>query len=238
MLGRQGYSSLKSRRVRKIPFFLLPPLFCPHKSFLFTTIKMPLIEDLGTVRATGSARFYSYSNAPVPNSTTTHTTGTSRGKRAATFDRNRFTDNATRQRAVKRRVAELERENYNEQHLRLEIPRIDVTPGHSIIAASEAQGFPNRRRPAKSQTSRSGSTPATRRILASRKTLSNLLDDDPPGAQALLNLSTPPARYPLKHLCGICGFQGVYVCIRCGLRYCSLKCDSTHKETRCLKTYG
>lgn len=195
---------------------------------------MPLIEDLGSIKVTGSARYYSYTATSLPSTPSiSNSSGTSRGKRSTALDRNRFTDSATRQRAIKRRIAELERENYNEQHLRFDIPRIDIQ--------SQTGGYTsenNKRRQARSHTNRSGATPATRRILASRKTLSNLLDDDHISAQSLSNLVTKPAKYPVKHLCSICGFQGIYVCMKCGLRYCSLKCDSTHKETRCLKMYG
>jgi zinc finger HIT domain-containing protein 1 len=44
-----------------------------------------------------------------------------------------------------------------------------------------------------------------------------------------------PSRYPPRHFCAVCGDFGGYTCVTCGMRYCSVKCLQTHKETRCLK---
>ncbi|KAI9505445.1 hypothetical protein BX070DRAFT_232620 [Coemansia spiralis] len=38
-----------------------------------------------------------------------------------------------------------------------------------------------------------------------------------------------------RHFCSICGYKGLYTCVDCGVRYCSLACKSTHTDTRCLK---
>ncbi|KAJ1644297.1 hypothetical protein LPJ64_004019 [Coemansia asiatica] len=40
---------------------------------------------------------------------------------------------------------------------------------------------------------------------------------------------------PARHFCSICGYKGLYTCVDCGMRYCSLPCKSTHVDTRCLK---
>lgn len=42
-----------------------------------------------------------------------------------------------------------------------------------------------------------------------------------------------------KHLwsrkfCMVCGYLGDYTCVRCGARSCSLRCQASHQETRCL----
>lgn len=195
---------------------------------------MPSIEDLGIVRSTGSNRFYAYTNKPAPVSKSVVNSTTGRGKRAAAYGNQRTADSATRQRAIRRRLNELDRENYNESHLRYEAPRVDVIIGH-LASNGALQG---KKKTSKQQSGRSGSTPATRKILASRKTLSNLMDDDPQGARSLSDLAVQPSKYPVKNLCGICGFHGIYSCVKCGLKYCSLTCDLTHKETRCLKMYG
>lgn len=230
---------------------------------------MPLIEDLGAVKSNSSTRFYSYttvgpqnsinatssfsqtsnSSPSLSNQSLSSKTGSNQGparskRNVATTNfgiRSRQTDGATKQRAIKRRIAELERENYNEQHLRFEVPKVDYFTAPSQQGTPTAPGTTqghSKRRSSKMNVLKSGATPATRKILASRKTLANLIDDDPAGAQALSELCTGPSKYPLKHLCNICGFKGKYSCMRCGLRYCSLKCDYTHKETRCLRSYG
>jgi zinc finger HIT domain-containing protein 1 len=40
---------------------------------------------------------------------------------------------------------------------------------------------------------------------------------------------------PARKFCSVCGHQGQYSCTRCGMRYCSIKCNNHHKETRCMK---
>ncbi|CAG9321649.1 ZNHIT1 [Blepharisma stoltei] len=50
-----------------------------------------------------------------------------------------------------------------------------------------------------------------------------------------LTMSVKASDYPRRFFCTVCGFQHKYTCIRCGERYCSKKCESVHKETRCLK---
>jgi len=45
----------------------------------------------------------------------------------------------------------------------------------------------------------------------------------------------PEPKIPARHFCAICGFYSKYTCIRCGTRYCSIKCRDVHNDTRCLK---
>jgi zinc finger HIT domain-containing protein 1 len=44
-----------------------------------------------------------------------------------------------------------------------------------------------------------------------------------------------PAVRPRRWYCAVCGSLGVYRCRACGARFCSIKCNEVHKETRCLK---
>jgi hypothetical protein len=37
-----------------------------------------------------------------------------------------------------------------------------------------------------------------------------------------------------RHFCAVCGYLGDYACTRCGARSCSLRCQTSHQETRCL----
>ncbi len=50
-----------------------------------------------------------------------------------------------------------------------------------------------------------------------------------------LSVQADPSIYPARHFCSICGYPGKYSCIRCGSKYCSIKCNKTHSETRCMK---
>ncbi|KAJ8104162.1 hypothetical protein POJ06DRAFT_243764 [Lipomyces tetrasporus] len=124
----------------------------------------------------------------------------------------RQSNSAAIQRTINRRLADLERENYNEG-VKIEVPK--------------AEGARS-----------SGKTPAVRRILASKKNISNLFDEDETGTREFYSAAVEPSRYPTRHLCSVCGYWGSITCIRCGARYCSLACEDTHRETRCLKVYA
>ncbi|KAF9083697.1 Zinc finger HIT domain-containing protein 1 [Mortierella sp. GBA35] len=50
-----------------------------------------------------------------------------------------------------------------------------------------------------------------------------------------LTANMGPSRYPQRQFCSVCGWKGVYRCNRCGMRYCDLKCQRTHNDTRCMK---
>lgn len=39
----------------------------------------------------------------------------------------------------------------------------------------------------------------------------------------------------VRHFCSVCGQGAPYTCVRCGTRFCCLKCSVIHNETRCLK---
>ena len=45
----------------------------------------------------------------------------------------------------------------------------------------------------------------------------------------------PLSRLPPRNFCSVCGYTSCYKCIVCGTKYCSIKCQGTHVETRCLK---
>jgi len=44
-----------------------------------------------------------------------------------------------------------------------------------------------------------------------------------------------PSKLPERHFCSVCGYLSKYVCVTCGMRYCSLECLKTHQDTRCMK---
>ena len=50
-----------------------------------------------------------------------------------------------------------------------------------------------------------------------------------------LTVAVQPSKLPARQFCSVCGYEGIYKCTRCGSRYCSVKCNNNHKETRCLK---
>ncbi|KAK9466263.1 hypothetical protein V1512DRAFT_264234 [Lipomyces arxii] len=150
---------------------------------------MPLVEEIHTGR-TSSAVSTGRRKGPV-----------------------RTADSAAVQRAISRRLAELERENYNDT-VKIDIPN-PRSEGRSV-----------------------GKTAGVRKILTSKKVLSNMFDEDDAAAREYSAAAVGPSVYPARHLCSVCGYWGFVTCIRCGARYCSLACEDTHRETRCLKVYA
>ena len=61
-----------------------------------------------------------------------------------------------------------------------------------------------------------------------------MLPEDGP-IPGYLAATVPESRYPPRKLCAVCGFPSQYTCVTCGTRYCCLKCQETHQDTRCLK---
>lgn len=49
-------------------------------------------------------------------------------------------------------------------------------------------------------------------------------------------IAAKPSAFPARQcFCSVCGFIGHYSCTRCGSKFCSIKCNESHKETRCFK---
>lgn len=115
-----------------------------------------------------------------------------------------------------RRFEELNRENYNE-NVRVEIPK-NVT---GLIV--------------KRNTTTSA---AVKRLLLSKKTWSNFLDELNKNEVKLIStgnspLEVKPNALQLEKLCTICGGVSYSSCIKCRVRVCSVKCQHVHDETRC-----
>ncbi|KAK8926065.1 hypothetical protein KSP39_PZI018554 [Platanthera zijinensis] len=62
------------------------------------------------------------------------------------------------------------------------------------------------------------------------------LDSLPPHVPTYLRAAVgPPSSSSCRHFCSVCGFLGSYTCVRCGIRFCSRRCQVIHNDTRCLK---
>jgi zinc finger HIT domain-containing protein 1 len=72
-----------------------------------------------------------------------------------------------------------------------------------------------------------------------RKSIPQLIEEDlqkrEDGQCPYTLAQVPPSKYPKRHFCNVCGFPSNYTCVKCGVRFCSIKCNTTHQETRCLK---
>lgn len=58
----------------------------------------------------------------------------------------------------------------------------------------------------------------------------------PPHVPSYLRASVgPPSSTCRRHFCTVCGFTSNYTCAKCGMRFCSIRCQKIHDDTRCLK---
>ncbi|XP_050230055.1 SWR1 complex subunit 6 isoform X2 [Mercurialis annua] len=62
------------------------------------------------------------------------------------------------------------------------------------------------------------------------------LESLPPHVPSYLRAAVgPPSSSCRRHFCTVCGFASNYTCVRCGMRFCSIRCQNIHDDTRCLK---
>ncbi|KAK1321558.1 hypothetical protein QJS10_CPA03g01046 [Acorus calamus] len=58
----------------------------------------------------------------------------------------------------------------------------------------------------------------------------------PPHVPSYLRAAVgPPSAASRRHFCTVCGFTANYTCVRCAVRFCSIRCQVIHSDTRCLK---
>ncbi|EPX75003.1 Swr1 complex subunit Vps71 [Schizosaccharomyces octosporus yFS286] len=117
-------------------------------------------------------------------------------------------DPATRERQLRRNLAELDKDNYSD--IRFEVPRELLQRRFMPISI--------------------------RRILSSRKTFANYLDETPNSKYS--TCVAQPSPKPARRFCNVCGYWGLYACQNCGTCYCSKDCETIHSETRCMKVYA
>ncbi|XP_062017513.1 SWR1 complex subunit 6 [Rosa rugosa] len=62
------------------------------------------------------------------------------------------------------------------------------------------------------------------------------LESLPPHVPSYLKAAVgPPSSTSRRHFCTVCGSAGNYTCVRCGMRFCSCRCQNIHNDTRCQK---
>ncbi len=156
----------------------------------------------------------------------------------------RILDDATRQRRQRKALESLERDNHldepqNEMKLSRNLPKFEEDLNGSPSLMSGGSTMKKKRR------GKSG----VGAKLRMRKTLQILLEEEhmlitsgnnSSGEEvadkgSYFQAQMPPSLLPARRFCAVCGFQGPYTCVQCGVRYCSVKCEETHKDTRCLK---
>ena len=156
----------------------------------------------------------------------------------------RVLDDASRQRRARKALEALEADNNQDD------PHADLVMSKKALSLFQddtgADNSPQERRPRR----RARTLEYYKQRF--RKNLSQLLeeemmymdadqaDDSADDGEAgpvpgYLAAQVPESRFPPRHLCSVCGFPSQYTCVTCGTRYCCLRCQETHQDTRCLK---
>ena len=130
-------------------------------------------------------------------------------------------DEETRKHVLQKRLASLEADNYQEETFDDE--------------EDDNEGGSDKRKKMKaSGTLKSGRSPLRRKL----KSLDRILDEERYIKEGIIPydmIAAAPSKIPSRKFCSVCGYIGQYTCTRCGSRFCSIRCNSNHKETRCLK---
>jgi len=147
----------------------------------------------------------------------------SKSRETRATDQGRILDDAARSRRQKKALEALELDNYHEE------------PHADLVMSKKAPKF---------QESLDGTKKKKRQRTDEyfkskyRKNLSQLIQEDFISKPQGPNYSMAEASesiYPRRNFCSVCGYFSYYTCVQCGSRFCSIKCQATHKDTRCLK---
>ena len=137
----------------------------------------------------------------------------------------RVLDEASRQRRARKQLESLEQDNNHDD------PHADLVMSKKALSLFQDES-PEKRPKRKTRT-----TEYYKQRF--RKNFAQLLEEEAanqaPDTPNYLSAQVPESRKPPRKLCAVCGFPAGYTCVTCGTRYCSLRCQETHQDTRCLK---
>lgn len=181
--------------------------------------------------------------------------GGSKSQRIAS--QRKILDEASRRRRARKALESLEADNFHEDpHADLVMSKkalnlfqeVQHASDHSIASSSNVTG--SNSQSSGTATSATNISKTTKRRLKTaeyykqrfRKNFVQLLEEDATQTEKgenkgvnYISAQVPPSRRPQRHFCAVCGFPSNYCCTVCGARFCSLMCQETHQETRCLK---
>ncbi|KAK7869471.1 hypothetical protein R5R35_008188 [Gryllus longicercus] len=133
-------------------------------------------------------------------------------------------DEATRKRRARKALEALELDNFHED------PHADLVMSKKVPKFQETLD----NRSVKRKKGKSAEYYKQR----FRKTFPQLVEEDRnynPNPPNYMSAQAAPSKCPERRFCAVCGFPSTYTCVKCGARYCSIRCSGTHLDTRCLK---
>ena len=151
-----------------------------------------------------------------PGTGSTSSTGPSITSTPQTRVPYRVMDETTRKRRLKHELDQLERDNFHDD------PHANLTMSKKVPKFDE-----------KTTERRRGN------VRLKQLNFVQLVEEDSrrPHPNYGTALAPEPSKFnlPRRRFCGVCGLTGKYACVTCGARFCSTTCQSTHKDTRCMK---
>jgi len=114
---------------------------------------------------------------------------------------------------------------------------LDLQPDDEEYQQTEDadEGFAKKKRPKKDRLLLERAKKTQKYVRNLNKLLEELQDSPDLPAVNYFTTAALPSQKPSRHFCSVCGLLASYCCTRCGMRFCSVKCNETHKDTRCLK---
>jgi zinc finger HIT domain-containing protein 1 len=136
-------------------------------------------------------------------------------------------DSAAQQTRITRHLLELEQDNYHAVQIDIPKPERTSPPPYNSREISSWKLIFGWVAPRKQHKTTSN----VRKLLATRKTLTNLLDEAGLAGEVYHGASVKTGLYPSRTFCSVCGYWGKYGCMKCGDRYCGEACGETHRGT-------
>lgn len=131
----------------------------------------------------------------------------------------RVMDEVTRKRRLRHELDQLERDNFHDDP-------------HANLALSKKV-------PKFDSGDKTNETRRRSNVRLKQLNFAQMIEEDSkrPAPNYSTAVAPDPSKFslPKRHFCGVCGLTGKYTCVTCGARFCSQSCQSTHKDTRCMK---
>ncbi|PAV80780.1 hypothetical protein WR25_03343 [Diploscapter pachys] len=156
----------------------------------------------------------------------------------------RVLDDASRNRRMKRQLDALEQDNAHEDpHANLvwhkAIPKFEdgevAGPSGKTQKSKKDKSKDSSERKKRKFGTEIAKTRFRKNFLQMLEEENNTNKDNPKLFNAYMRAYTPTPKRPARHFCAVCGYFSNYKCIKCGARYCSIRCRDVHADTRCMK---
>eukprot|EP00457_Paulinella_chromatophora_P015759 gb/GEZN01016432.1/.p1 GENE.gb/GEZN01016432.1/~~gb/GEZN01016432.1/.p1 ORF type:complete len:210 (+),score=30.82 gb/GEZN01016432.1/:133-762(+) len=191
----------------------------------------PVTSSSGPSRPFGDS---SSTPSPPPKSD-----GKLRARKTAGKNVKSVVDGETRRQVHLARLEALDSDNH--QAPPLDAQDLDSDPFEEDTYSPGVQGKAKKAKKGKGKrgsSSKPQAAPSTRNTEAKVLDLTYLMQEEEdyhPNVPTYFSAAASESCLPARKFCSVCGFISQYTCVRCGLFFCSLRCQSSHEKLRCMK---